>query len=81
MDATKAIQIAVARADLIVCAVLRWLAVLVPLAVVFALALIVAWRFRPDPYAVNYDAQGVDVTSEGPDGDWTDAYYEWGDER
>lgn len=24
---------------------------------------------------VDYDAPGVDITSEGPDGDWTEAWY------
>ena len=63
----RSIQIAVARADLIVCTVLRWLAVIVPLAVLFMLVLLVVWVHRPDPYLIDYDAPGVDITSEGPE--------------
>ena len=78
MDTTKAIQIAVARADLIVCAVLRWLAVVIVLTIVFLLILLIVWANRPDPYLIDYDAPGVDITSEGPDDDYTEAYYEFG---
>lgn len=67
MDTTRQIQIAVARADLIVCSVLRWLTVIVPLTIVFMLVLLVVWKHRPDPYLIDYDAPGVDITSEGPD--------------
>ena len=63
----RGIQIAVAKADLIVCAALRWLAVVVPLALVFMAVLLIAWAHRPDPYLIDYDAPGVDITSEGPD--------------
>lgn len=63
----RGIQIAVARADIIVCAALRWLAVIVPLTVVFMLVLLMVWAHRPDPYLIDYDAPGVDITSEGPD--------------
>ena len=74
----KGIQIAVAQADLIVCTVLRWLAVIVPLAVLFLLVLLVVWAHRPDPYLIDYDAPGVDITSEGPEA-FTEEYYRWGD--
>lgn len=78
MDTTRQIQIAVARADLIVCSVLRWLTVIVPLTIVFMLVLLVVWKHRPDPYLIDYDAPGVDITSEGPeDGD---PWYEMGGE-
>ena len=63
----RSIQIAVARADLIVCAALRWLAVVIPLALVFMAVLLIAWAHRPDPYLIDYDAPGVDITSEGPE--------------
>ena len=69
----RGIQIAVARADMIVCAALRWLAVVIPLALVFMAVLLIAWAHRPDPYLIDYDAPGVDITSEGPDsGVWDD---------
>lgn len=63
----RGIQIAVARADMIVCAALRWLAVIVPLTVVLILVLLMFWAHRPDPYLIDYDAPGVDITSEGPE--------------
>lgn len=78
MDTTRQIQIAVARADLIVCSVLRWLTVIVPLTIVFMLVLLVVWKHRPDPYLIDYDAPGVDITSEGPDDG--DPWYEMGGE-
>ena len=69
----RGIQIAVARADMIVCAALRWLAVVIPLALVFMAVLLIAWAHRPDPYLIDYDAPGVDITSVGPDsGVWDD---------
>lgn len=69
----QGIQIAVAWADMIVCAALRWLAVVIPLALVFMAVLLIAWAHRPDPYLIDYDAPGVDITSEGPDsGVWDD---------
>lgn len=78
MDTTRQIQIAVAHADLIVCSVLRWLTVIVPLTIVFMLVLLVVWKHRPDPYLIDYDAPGVDITSEGPDDG--DPWYEMGGE-
>lgn len=68
MSAERALQAAVARADLIVCTALRWLAVILPLSV--ALLLIVlsvrAWLGGGEDW-IDYDAPGVDITSEGPD--------------
>lgn len=74
MDATEKILIGVARADLIVCSVLRWLGVVVALSLVLILVLILVWPHRPDPYLIDYDAPGVDITSEGPEDDspWYD---------
>ena len=77
MDVTKQIQVAVARADLIVCSMLRWLAVIVPLTIIFLLVLLVVWANRPDPYLIDYDKPGVDITSEGPDDDYTDSWQDW----
>ena len=97
------IQIAVARADLIVCQALRVMAAVavfavILLAVLFLIelinrvnpvpAIIVAFMIcvlliglifhlaRADPYYIPYD-----VTSEGPDGDYTAAWYEWKEEQ
>ncbi len=68
---------AVARVDVILCTVLRWLAVLVPLAVVLALAVLVAHHLaRADPPLIDYDKPGVDITSEGPEL-FTDEWYKW----
>ena len=70
-----AIQIAVARADLILCALLRVAAaamcvVILLVCVWAALELVERWDM------IDYDAPGVDITSEGPAG-YTD---EWRDE-
>lgn len=80
----RQIQIIVARADLILCWVGRVLAV-VMLAAILLTALVLAWRFsnrlqygRPTHY-IDYDAPGVDITSEGPD-KYTEEYYRWRDE-
>lgn len=45
MDAAKQIQIAVARADLIICTVLRYLPVIVPLCIILLLA-VIAYKRR-----------------------------------
>ncbi|MBR2226752.1 MAG: hypothetical protein IJ893_02665 [Bacteroidales bacterium] len=54
------------------------LAVVIVLTIVFLLILLIVWANRPDPYLIDYDAPGVDITSEGPDDDYTEAYYEFG---
>ena len=66
----KGIQIAVARADLIVCQALRVLAAIAIFSAVL-LAAVIAFRRCAhlegyDPYWIDYDAPGVDITSEGP---------------
>ena len=81
MNAEKAIQIAVARADLFACATLRWLGALAALTVLLLLAVIAfrSWAVRAfDPYLTDYDAPGVDITSEGPDDDCTQEWYDAG---
>lgn len=80
MDVTRQIQIAVARADLIIVRVAQ--AGAVALLTVLLLALVWGVRtymeMRHDPYRIDYDAPGVDITSEGPeDGD---PWYEEGGE-
>lgn len=78
---TTQIQIAVARADLIICTALRWLTVIVPLSVFLLLAVLVFRHFaytHCDPYLIDYDTPGVDITSEGPDDG--DPWYEMGGE-
>lgn len=61
----RSIQIFVARADLILCALLRWaaatLCAVILLVAVWAAREIVEWRD-----IIDYDRPGVDITSEGP---------------
>lgn len=83
MDVTRQIQIAVARADLVIVRVAQVGAVV--LLTVLLLALVWGVRtymeMRHDPYRIDYDAPGVDITSEGPDdGDpWFDMDAEGGE--
>ena len=76
MDVTKQIQIAIAQADLIVCTTMRVLALLAMFTIILLAVVLVVHLARPDPYLIDYDAPGVDITSEGPDDDFTDAYFE-----
>ena len=85
MDTSKAIQIAVAKADLFICSALRWLAMIVVLTIVLGICVIAFHRLMwnehfhwMDPYWIDYDAPGVDITSEGPDDG--DPWYEMGGE-
>lgn len=70
MSVETRIQVAVARADLFICNALRWLAIIAVLAVVLLVAVIAFRRVAHlegyDPYWIDYDAPGVDITSEGP---------------
>ena len=70
MSIETRIQVAVARADLFICNALRWLAIIAVLTVVLLVAVIVFRRAAHlegyDPYWIDYDAPGVDITSEGP---------------
>lgn len=77
MDVAKSIQVAVARADLILCSAFRN-AVIIVLLALLVLATVLIVRYAHDPYWIDYDSPGVDITSEGPDG-YTDAWYsdEW----
>lgn len=86
MDSTKLIQVAVARADLIICNVMRWAAIIVPLTIVLLLCVLAFHRAMwndhfhwQDPYWIDYDAPGVDITSEGPEA-YTEEYYRIGGE-
>lgn len=79
MNTTRAIQIAVARADMILCAILRAVpAVTLMTAILVALVIFARARW-PDPDIINYDAPGTDITSEGPEG-YTKEWHEWGEE-
>lgn len=71
----RMIQVGVARADLILCAALRWTVIVALLAAVLLLGIIIVRARLPDPDLIDYDAPGVDITSEGPDGR-TRAWYE-----
>lgn len=77
MDVTKSIQVAVAHTDLILCSLFRN-AVIVVLLALLLLATVLIVRHVHDPYWIDYDSPGADITSEGPDG-YTDAWYsdEW----
>lgn len=76
----RGIQIAVARADIIICTALRWLAILVPLTFVLLLAVLAARMLAEyDVRWIDYDRPSVDITSEGPEGDYTEAWNDWGD--
>ena len=75
MDSTKAIQVAVARADLAVCAAGRWAVVIVLVLLALVVGLVVVAVLR-DPDWIDYDAPCVDITSEGPEG-YSEAWFEW----
>ena len=64
----RAIQIAVARADLILCAVARVLAALLLAGMLLIMVLAIRSGLGYDS-EIDYDAPGVDITSEGPDND------------
>ena len=74
MDTGKAIQIAIAKADLIFCSVTRWLAV-AGIAVIFLLAILfILLVLRPDPEAKELEAEEPLCAIGGePDAD-TDAH-------
>lgn len=69
MSAERKILIAVARADLILCRTAQVLAVLLLAALLLALVWCVRTYIEEhrDPCLIDYDAPGVDITSEGPD--------------
>ena len=61
---------AVARADLFICYALRGLVVVTALGLILLGAVIGvrAWAYRYcDPYRIDYDAPGADITSDGPE--------------
>ena len=67
---------AVARVDCWLRDALRLLPVVAVLGAALLLAVMAALAWvRNDPHRIDYDARGVDITSEGPDGDWTEAWY------
>lgn len=74
MDTTRRIIEAVARADLILCFAGR--VVLVVALLSLALLLAVLAVHGADPYLIDYDKPGTDITSEGPEG-YTSEYYKW----
>lgn len=64
----RQIQIAIARADIIICTALRWTLAVLPLAVVLILLILAARGLvREETHWIDYDAPGVDITSEGPE--------------
>ncbi len=61
----RAVQVAVARADLILCALLRFTAA----ALCVVILLVAVWAAREIVERrdiIDYDRPGVDITSEGP---------------
>lgn len=65
----KDIQIAIARADIILTAIGRAL-LIIPLAVVLIISVLAARVLLGYDYRlIDYDAPGVDITSEGPEND------------
>ena len=70
---------AVAMADLILCWLVRAVVVLVLLGIMAIGVLAIRGIFIREPPPIDYDAPGVDVTSEGPDGDWTEEWYKMKD--
>lgn len=71
----RSIQVAVARADIIICSALQWLAILVPLTIVLVLAVLAARKLAGQEVQwIDYDRPGVDITSEGPEEDFTKAW-------
>lgn len=61
----RSIQIAVARADLILCALLRFAAAILCVVIL----LVAVWAAREiveQRDIIDYDRPGVDITSEGP---------------
>lgn len=67
MDVERQIQAAVARADLIVCAALRALAITILMALLLGTVLFARKMLGYDVHWIDYDAPGVDVTSDGPE--------------
>lgn len=72
----KNIMVAVARADLMIVTALKVLLAIGVLSVVVLMLVLTVRGLMIDPDWIDYDAPGVDITSEGPeDGDpW---YDEW----
>lgn len=64
----RAIKETVARADVLICSALRGgVVVLLTGVLLIALLGVRAWVYTHcDPYLIDYDAPGVDITSEGP---------------
>jgi len=65
----KGIQIAVAKADIILCCVLRAAAIILLTLILLLSVLAIRAAFGYEYKEIDYDAPGVDITSEGPDND------------
>lgn len=66
---------AVARVDLFISSALWRIVAMAVLGAVLLMAVIAVreWAYTYcDPYRVDYDRPGVDITSEGPEGEWGD---------
>lgn len=69
---------AVARADMLISSALRRLPVILALAALLAAFALIVRARRGAPRWIDYDAPGVDITSEGPEG-YTEEYDDWRD--
>lgn len=65
----KGIQIAVAKADIILCCVLRAAAIILLTVALIISVLAARVLLGYDYRLIDYDAPGVDITSEGPEND------------
>ena len=65
MITDRSIQIFVARADLILCTVIRWAAAAL-CAVILLICVLAAREIVERRDIIDYDRPGVDITSEGP---------------
>ena len=71
------IRVAVARADLVICGILRWAVVIGLLAALLLACVIAALHLaRADPPRIDR----CDITSEGPE-DWSEAWTDWTEEE
>lgn len=76
-DILKRVQIMTTKADIIVDWIIRGLAVLCLTVLLFGIVVVIrrlAGLEGYDPYWIDYNAPGVDITSEGPDND--DPFYD-----
>lgn len=62
----RMIQVGVARADIILCAAIRWAVIAALCMVILTAAVWAAREIVEQRDIIDYDRPGVDITSEGP---------------